>query len=138
MRACDVAGDGEAEAAAALILIAGIVEPQERLEYFLPHVLRNAGAIVIYGNREPAMVAMARNRNRLRIARRVGHEIAEAALERGLLHRHHRQSLERHRRGVAVALSIATQFLQGRGNVGGLRPLVAVAACKGEIGFQHP
>jgi hypothetical protein len=38
MRARDVAGDREAEAGAALVLVAGVVEPQERLEHFLAHV----------------------------------------------------------------------------------------------------
>ena len=37
VRARDVARDGEAEAGAALVLIARIVEPQERLEHFLAH-----------------------------------------------------------------------------------------------------
>ena len=37
VRARDVAGDGEAEAGAALVLVARVVEPQERLEHLLAH-----------------------------------------------------------------------------------------------------
>src|SRR5947208_304776 len=59
VRAGDVAGDREAQAGAALVLVAGVVEAQERLEYFLAHVVRNAGAVVVDGDREIAMVAMA-------------------------------------------------------------------------------
>ena len=44
MRARDVAGDRKAQAGAALILVAGVVEPQERLEHFLAHFRRECPA----------------------------------------------------------------------------------------------
>ena len=38
MRAGDVAGDGEPQPGAAFVLVAGVVQPQERLEHFLAHL----------------------------------------------------------------------------------------------------
>src|SRR5262249_42552746 len=57
VRAGDIARDGEAEAGAALILVAGIVEPQERLEHLLAQMRRDAGTIVVDGDGEPAVIA---------------------------------------------------------------------------------
>ena len=45
--------------------------------------------------------------------------------------------MERHGRGVAVALGVAAQFLQRQRHVGRLRVLAAVAAREGEIVLQH-
>ena len=83
------------------------------------------------------MIAMAGDRDRIGMARRVGDEVGETALERGRLHRHHRQPVERHSCGVAVALGIAAQFLQRQRHVGRLRVLAAVAARESEIVLQH-
>src|SRR6266700_6220360 len=47
MRARDVAGDRKSEAGAALVLVAGAVQPQERLEHFLAHAGRNARSVVV-------------------------------------------------------------------------------------------
>jgi hypothetical protein len=80
---------------------------------------------------------MAGDRNRRWRARGVRDQVGEAALERGRLHRHHRQAVERHGRGVAVALGVAAQLLQRQRHVGRLRLLAAVAAREGEIGLQH-
>src|SRR6185295_20259436 len=63
MRAGDVAGDRKAKAGAAFVLVAGVVEAQERLEHFLAHVVRNAGAVVIDGDGEIAVIAVAGDRN---------------------------------------------------------------------------
>src|SRR5947208_1148060 len=94
MRARDVARDRKAEAGAALVLIARMVESQERLEYLLAHVLGDAGAVVVDGHREPAVIAVPSDRDRQRKARGVRHEIAEAALERRRLHRDDRIAVE--------------------------------------------
>src|SRR6476659_7725230 len=59
MRARDVAGDGKPKHGAALILVAGVVEPQKRLEDFLAHVRRNARSVVVDGDREIAVIAVA-------------------------------------------------------------------------------
>src|SRR5215203_962523 len=56
MGARDVARDGEAEPRAALVLIARIVEPKERLEHFLALRERNAGSVVVDGDSQPAMI----------------------------------------------------------------------------------
>src|ERR1700704_2336264 len=55
MRARDVAGDRKAEARPAFILVAGIIQPQERLEHFLAHVRRNARSVVVDRDRQVAM-----------------------------------------------------------------------------------
>src|SRR5262245_18396489 len=47
MRAGDVAGNRPSKARAAFVLVARIVEPQERLEHLFAQARRNAGAIVI-------------------------------------------------------------------------------------------
>src|SRR5690606_40804786 len=52
MASCDVAGDGKAQPRAALVLVPRRVEPHERLEHFLALFLRNAGAVVVYGDGE--------------------------------------------------------------------------------------
>ena len=64
MGAGDVAGDGEAEAGAAFVLIARVVEPQERLEHILAQGRRDARPVVVDRHREPAMIAMAGDRDR--------------------------------------------------------------------------
>ncbi len=46
MGAGDVAGNGQAEAGAPRILVAGIVQPQEGAEDVLALVLGNAGAVI--------------------------------------------------------------------------------------------
>src|SRR5262249_28688164 len=86
----DVAGNGEPEAGAALVLIARIVEPQERLEHFLAHAGRNARTVVIDRHGEPAVIAMTGDRDRVRESRRVGYEVGETAAERGRTHADHR------------------------------------------------
>ena len=55
----DVAGDGQAQSGAALVLIAGVVEPQERLEHVLAQLLRNARTVVIDRDGKPAVIPMA-------------------------------------------------------------------------------
>ena len=97
MRAGDVAGDRKAEAGAALVLVAGVIEPQERLEHFLAHALRNARTVVVDRDRQIAVVAVAGDRDRVGVPRRVGHKVGEAAFERRRLHRHGGQPMERDR-----------------------------------------
>ena len=58
MGARDVARDREPETGAAFVLIARVVEPQERLEHLFAQVRRDAGAVVIDGDGEPAVVAL--------------------------------------------------------------------------------
>ena len=69
MRAGDVAGDRKAKAGAALVLVAGIVEPQERLEHFLAHVGRNSRPVVIDRHRQIAVIAVAGDGDRVGVAR---------------------------------------------------------------------
>src|SRR5579871_2983569 len=75
MRARDVARDREAQASAAFVLVAGIVEPEERLEHLLAHRSRNARTVVIDGDGQIAMIAMAGDGNGVGMPRRVGDEI---------------------------------------------------------------
>src|SRR5215212_9876603 len=83
MRARDVAGDRKSQSGAALVLVAGIIQPQERLEHFLTHVGRNAGTVIVDRDRQIAVIAMAGDRKGIGMPRGVGHEIAEAAFEGG-------------------------------------------------------
>jgi hypothetical protein len=73
----------------ALVLVAGVVEPQERLEHFLAHVLRNARPVVVHNYLEIAMIAMPGDRDGVGVPRGVRYQIGETALERGRLHRDH-------------------------------------------------
>src|ERR1700686_1534726 len=64
MRTRDVAGDRQAEAGAALVLVAGVVQPQERLEPLFAHRKRNPRAVVVDRHRQVAVIAVAGDRNR--------------------------------------------------------------------------
>ena len=59
MGAGDVAGDRKAQAGAAFVLVAGVVEPQERLEHLLAHVGRDARAVIVDRHGKIAVIAMA-------------------------------------------------------------------------------
>ncbi len=137
VRACDVARDGQPQAGAALILIARIVEPQERLEHLLAHVRRDARPIVVHRDAEIAVVTMTGDGNRPREARGVRHQIAEAALERRRPYRNDRRAMKHHGRLVAVALSVVLELLKKGRHVGRRRALAEIAAREGEIGLQH-
>src|SRR6267154_848679 len=112
VRARDVAGDRQPKPGAALVLVAGIVEPQERLEHLFAQAGRNAGAVVVDRDGEIAVIPMAGDRNRFRVARRVGNEVGKAALERGRLHGDDRQAVEGDGGAMTMALGVAAQFLQ--------------------------
>src|SRR4029079_8897790 len=86
----DVAGDGEAKPGAALVLVAGVVEAQKRLERLVAHVRRNAGPVVVDRHREPAMIAVPGNGDSRSEARGVGDEIGEATFEGRRPHFHQR------------------------------------------------
>src|ERR1043165_1555841 len=104
MRAGNVPCDGEAEPSVALVLIARVVEPHEGPEHLLAHVDRNAGAVVVDIHGEPAMVAVAGDRNLLRKARRVRNEVREAAAERRRPYRDDRMPVKYHVGLVPMAL----------------------------------
>ena len=76
MGAGDVARNGQPESGAAFVLIARVVKPQERLEHLFAQLRCNAGAVVVHGDGEPAVVAMTGDRNRWRMPRRVRDQIA--------------------------------------------------------------
>src|SRR5260370_25890075 len=75
MRARDVAGDGKAEPGAALILVAGVIQPQEWLEHFLAHLLRDARSVVVDRHLQVAVIAAAPEPNRACVPRRVGYQV---------------------------------------------------------------
>ena len=77
----------KSEAAAALVLIAGIVEPQERLEHVVAQARRNARPVIIHRDGQIAMVAVAGDGDRGGEPRGVGDQIGEAALESVRPHR---------------------------------------------------
>src|SRR5262249_6014638 len=90
----DVAGDGETEPGAALVLVARIVEAQKRLEHFLAHLQRDARPVVVDRHRKPAMIAVPGDGDGGGKARGVGDEIGQAALEGRRAHRHDRLAME--------------------------------------------
>ena len=137
MRARNVARDGEAEAGAALVLVARVVEPQERLEHLLAHRRRNARPVVVDRDGQIAMVAMADDVDGLGKARRIRHQVGDAALERRGLHRDDRIAVEGHVGAVAVALGVGLQLVEEVGHVGRRRLLAGVAAREREIGLEH-
>ena len=59
MRAGDVARDGEPQARAAFVLIARVIEPQERLEHVLAHVGRNARPVIVDRHGQITVIAVA-------------------------------------------------------------------------------
>src|SRR5215470_4649824 len=117
MRARDVARDRKAEPRAALVLVAGMIEAQERLEHLLAQMRRDPGAVIVDSHGEPAMIAMANDGDRARKARGVGNEIGEAALERGWPHGDDRLAVEGDAGLVAVAVGLAAQLLEQRPHV---------------------
>ena len=64
MRAGDVAGDRQAEARAALVLIARLVEPQERPEHVLARLRRDARPVVVDMHDDEAPLAQRRDLTR--------------------------------------------------------------------------
>src|ERR1700719_2384713 len=52
VRAGDVAGDRQAQSGAAFILVAGVVEPQERLEHLFAHFRWDARPVVVDRDRQ--------------------------------------------------------------------------------------
>ena len=107
MRAGDVAGDGEAEAGAALVLVAGLVESHERLEHVLALLRWDARPVVVDGDEEPAgLVVAPRRAMRVAVAGGIGDEIEEQAPEGVRAHRHHRIADDLERGRVALALGI--------------------------------
>src|SRR5258706_46425 len=102
MRTRNVARDSQTQSGAAFVLIARIVEPQERPKHFLAHLRRDAWPVIVDADREPAMIAMTRDGYRLGKARRVRDQVAEAAPQGRLAHRDERVAVERDARLVAV------------------------------------
>ena len=68
MAAGDVAGDGEAEAGAARIEVARIVEPAEGAENLGAQGFGDAGAVVVDGDLQVIAVARQRHRDVLGVA----------------------------------------------------------------------
>ncbi len=69
MRARDISRNGKTKTGSALILIARIVEPQERLEYFFAHCGGNPRPIVIDRDRELNVIAMSGDRDGFGVTR---------------------------------------------------------------------
>ena len=81
MRAGDVAGDGEAEACAAFVLIAGFVQPHEWPEYIFATFLRDAWAVIVHDNRQPALCVRGGDGHRLCVAEGIGDQIIDQSCE---------------------------------------------------------
>jgi hypothetical protein len=110
VRARDIARDGEPQAAAAFVLIARIVETHEGAEHFVAHACRNPGAVVVHGDRHPAVIAMRRDVNCVAEPRRVGDEVLQAAHEGRRPHHHDWLAVELDLHFVPVALRRAFEI----------------------------
>src|SRR6185437_6866311 len=118
MRARDVASDRQAKAGAAMVLVARLVEAEERPEYVLAALGGHARPIVVDLHGDEAAFAAGRNLRPPPIALGVADEIGEAALDRQRPHRDLEIAVggKRHRR--AVALRAEPQFLQQFAEIG--------------------
>ena len=56
MAAGHVTGDGKAKAGAAMVLVAGVIEPVEGAEHGLAFFLRQAWAIILNPNDQPVVL----------------------------------------------------------------------------------
>src|SRR2546428_2503834 len=126
VRTCDVAGDGEAKAAARFVLIAGVVEAQKRLEYVVSPVRRNAGAVVIDRDGHVAVVAVTRDGDGRAKASGVGNEVGQTPFEGMGPHRGHRITMELDLRPAPVALGVGLQFIEECRHVGRLGTLAGI------------
>ena len=70
MGAGDVAGNRKPEAGAAFVLVAGIVQPQERLEHFFAQMRGNAGSVVVDRHGQITVIALAGDGDALAVANR--------------------------------------------------------------------
>src|SRR5690242_13800833 len=77
MRAGNIARDREPQTRAALVLVACVVEPQERLEYLFPHAGRNPRTVIVDRDGQIAMVAMSGNRDGDRESSGVRYQIVD-------------------------------------------------------------
>ena len=127
MRTRDVARDREAEAGPAVILIARVVESDERLEDFLAHARQNPRPIVVHCDRQPAVVAMAGERDGTRESRGIRHQIGEAALEGGRPDRDDRMTVKDDVGTMPVTLGIGPELVQEGGHVSGRRLLAGIS-----------
>src|SRR5262245_52665833 len=94
----------EAEPGAAFVLIACIIKPEKRLEYLLAQRGGDAGAVIVHGDGQPAMVAMPCNCDGGGVPSRIGDEIGKAALKCGRSHSDDRMTMEVDAGSVAVPL----------------------------------
>src|SRR5580692_10148479 len=112
MRTRDVARDGEAQAGAAFVLIAGVVEAQKRLEHVFAQRRRNARPVVVDRDGEPAVVAVAGNGDGGGKARGIADEISDAALESCRPHRDLRLTVKAHAGAMAVAFAVELKLVE--------------------------
>src|SRR5262245_59362430 len=137
MRTRDITGDRQPKTGPTLILIARVIEPQKRLEYFLTQVRRDAGTVVIDCNRKISMITVTDDCNRRCKACRVRYEIAEAAFESSRANGNDWRPVKNDACSVPVALGVRAQLFQKFRHICPSRSLAAVAARKGHIGLQH-
>src|SRR5215813_4315349 len=137
MRTRDITRDREPETGPTLILIARVIEPQKRLEYFLTQVRGDARTVIIDRNSEIPMIAVTDDCNRRCKARRVRYKIAEAAFESRRANGNDWRPVKNDTCPVSVALGVGPQLFQKFRHICLSRSLAAVAARKSEIGLQH-
>ena len=137
MGARDVPGDGEAEARAALVLVAGLVETQEGLEDVLAIFGRNARPVVVDMEDEPARLVVGRDGDPVAVTRGVGNEVEEEPAEGVDADRDGGVSHEVDAGRIAGAIGIRLDLVEQPTQVGPHRRLAGIAPREGEIALQH-
>ena len=128
MRTGDIAGDGKAEARAALVLVAGLVEAHERLEDLFAHVGGNARPVVVHMQDEPARFVIGGDLDPVAVPRGVADEVEQQAAERVGAHRDDRVADDVELRHVALPLGVRLHLLEELAQIRRHRLLAGIAA----------
>ena len=131
------ARDGKAEARSAFVLVAGLVEPHEGLEHLLALLGRDAGAVVVDMDHEPARLVVGQDGDAVAVPSGVRYKVEQGPPERVDPHRDQRVADDVERGLVPRPVGVGFQLLKERPQVGRDRHLAEVAAGEGQVAFQH-
>src|SRR5471032_2803510 len=102
MRPGDVAGDGQAQAGAAALQVAALIQAVKGTEGFLPPPIRNAGAIVLHRDLRQPLIAGQAHRYLVAMLESIVDQVGQAAAQGGALDAD--MDMRRHGDGNAAAL----------------------------------
>src|SRR6476646_4508083 len=112
MRARHVARDREAQPRAGLVLIARLVESEERLENVLAPIGRNARPVIVNVDCQEAPIVRSLDNDFACVMLRVDHKIGDTTLERVRPHRDDRIPAERRLDIVTFVSELVLHLLQ--------------------------